>query len=116
MKITYTKQGDYLLPDLVLPPQSASLPGRYGRLHKEYLQKYKKGTYSGLFISGKLMDYLAEIDKQAQEMHELLMKQLAEKENIPEDLKARDQMAWVGAMNNIKMRVEEIVLHDLIYT
>ena len=116
MKITYTKQGDYLLPNLVLPQQSACFFGWYGRLHKEYLQKYKKGTYSGLFISGKLMDHLAEIDKQAQEMHELLMKQLAQKENITEDLKARDQMAWVGAMNNIKARVEEIVLRDLIYT
>ena len=99
MKITYTKQGDYLLPDLVLPPQSACFFGRYGRLHKEYLPKYKKDVYSGLFISGKLMDHLAGIDNQAQEMHELLMRQLAEKENITEDLKARDQMAWVGAMN-----------------
>ena len=115
MEISYTRQGDYLLPDLVLPQQSESFPGRYGRLHKEYLQKYKKGTYSGLFISGKLMDHLAEIDRQAQEMKELLTKQLAEKENITEYLKARDQMAWVGAMNNITARVDEIILHDLIY-
>ena len=115
MEISYTRQGDYLLPDLVLPQQSKSFPGRYGRLHKEYLQKHKKGTYSGLFLSGKLMDHLAEIDNQAKEMKELLMKQLAEKENITEELKARDQMAWVGGMNNIKERADEIVLHDLIY-
>jgi len=115
MEISYTMQGDYLIPDLTLPLQNNFSFGRYGKLRKDYLKKHESGIYSGLIITGKLNDHLAEIDKQSKEMFELLINQLAKNENITEQLKALDQLAWVGAMNNIKARAVEIVLNELIY-
>ena len=112
---TYSVVGDYLIPDLVLPPQNDYVLSRYGRLHKEYIKNHKRGFYTGLLISGKLSDYLVEIDKQAQNMLEMIMKDLAEKQNITVQLKTTDQLAWVGAMNNIKACAEEIMLSEIIY-
>ena len=114
-EITYTMQGDYLLPDLALPEQENFFFGRYGRLHGNYLKKRKNGIYAGLLLSCRLSTYLAEVEKQAKDMLQLLMKQIAENEDITEQLKAIDQMAWVGAMNNIKARAEEVVLNEIVY-
>ena len=115
MKLNYTTQGDYLLPDLVLPTQANFSLGKYGRLRKEYLKTHKNGIYAGLLISGKLIDHLAEIDETATKQLELIIKQMAAREAVTEYLKATDQMAWVGAMNNIKARAEEIVLKEVVY-
>ena len=115
-KISYTRQGDYLLPDLELPEQENVFIGRYGRLHKEYLRKHKNGIYAGLLLSGKLNSYLAKIDIQAHDMLELLTKQMAEKQGINEQLKSNDQMAWVGVMNCIKACAEEIVFKEIVYS
>jgi len=112
---TYSVVGDYLIPDLVLSPQNDYVLGRYGRLHKEYIKNHKIGFYTGLLISGKLSDYLMEIDMQAKNMLETIMIDLAKKQNITEQLKSTDQFAWVGAMNNIKACAEEIVLSEIIY-
>ena len=112
---TYSVVGDYLIPDLVLPPQNDYFLGRYGRLHKEYIKNHKRGLYTSLILSGKLSDYLMEIDMQAKNMVETIMRDLAKKQNITEQLKSTDQFAWVGAMNNIKACAEEIVLSEIIY-
>ena len=89
--------------------------GMWGRKRLDYLKKHRQALYTTLLVSSKLNSHLVEIDNQASEMFYLLMKQLAEKEGITEQLKAEDQMAWVGAMNNIRNAVEEIVLNELIY-
>ena len=113
---TYMQVDDYLLPNLELSLQDKIIKlGKYGRLRKEYLKNRRNGIYAGLLISGKLFAHLAEIDSQAKEMLGLLVKQLAEKENITEELKSNDQMTWAGAMNNIKSRAEEILLSEIIY-
>ncbi len=112
---TFSVVGDYLLPDLKLPEHETVFIGRYGRLHKEYLQKHKNGVYTSLLLSGKLNSYLAEIDSQSKDMLELLMTQMAEKQCITEKLKVQNQIAWVGAMNNIKNCAAEIVLSTIIF-
>ena len=113
---TYSSIGDYLLPDLKLPEHETVYIGRYGRLHKEYLQKHKNSVYASLLLSGKLNAYLAEIDTQSRDMLESLMKQMAEKQCITEELKTQNQMTWVKAMNNIKSCAEEIVLSTIIFS
>ena len=107
--------GDYLIPDLKLPEQDLLCFGKYGRLRKNYLKNYKRGIYSSLLISGRLNEHLHEIDVQAKEQVEFIMKQLMIREEVTEQLKADDQMKWVGAMNNIKARAEEIVFSEIIY-
>ncbi len=115
MNITYTKQGDYLLPDLKLSEIEQQEIGLWGRRHAVYLKEHKKITYCNLLTSGQLNQYLADIDKQAQELSLRLVKQMAEKEGITEALKAENTMEWVGRMNNIRNRVEEMILNELIY-
>lgn len=115
MKITYTQVGDYLLPDLTLPEQEQFFFGRYGRMRLAYLKNHKSGLYSNLQLSCQLNEHLAKNDKQANEKLKSLMKQMAESQGVTEQLKADDQMAWVGAMNNIKSCAEEIVLSEIIY-
>jgi len=112
---TYSIVGDYILPDLTLPPQKQSSFGKYGMLRKTYLKTQRKALYSQMIITGKLFDHLHEIDTQAKDMHELLMKQMADLQGITEALKATDQMAWVGAVNNIKACAEEIVFSEVVY-
>ena len=90
--------------------------GVWGQRHLRYIKEYRKGFFTGLLLEGKLNDYLNDIDHQAQELFSRLIKQMAEKEGITESLKARDQMAWVGAMNNIRSRVSEIVNAEIIYS
>ena len=110
----YELQGGYYTPCLVLDEEDTQPIGMWGRKHLRYIKQHHRALYTTLLISGKLHSHLTEIDNRATEMFEQLMKQLAEKEGITEQLKAQDQMAWVGAMNNIRNRAEEIVVHELI--
>lgn len=111
---SYTQVGDYLLPDL-LPGTDERTVGPWGLRHLRWLRQNRRITYTNLLTSGKLPSYLAEIDRQAQEMFSLLVEQYTAAEGITEQLKADDQLAWVGRMNNIRDRVEEIVLSELVY-
>ena len=111
----YELHGDYYLPCLVIPGEEIHAIGIWGRKHQQYLREHRPMVYSDLVLSGKLYGYLADIDTQAQTKLGLLVTQLAEKESVDEHLKAQDQLAWVGAMNNIRNRAEEIVLQELIY-
>ena len=114
-KITYTKQGDYLLPDLRLPEQPKVEIGIWGKRHLQYIKQHHKIRYTNLLTSCKLTAYLADIDEQAEDMFFRLVKQLAEKEGVTEQLKAENQMLWVQRMNNIRNRATEIVNVELIY-
>ncbi len=114
-KITYTKQGDYLLPNLKLPEQPKVEIGIWGKRHLRYIKQHHKIRYTNLLTSCKLTAYLADIDDQAEEMFFRLVKQLAEKEGVTEQLKANNQMLWVKRMNNIRNRATEIVNAELIY-
>ena len=116
MEIEYRKVGDYYLPNLVAPENIKNFKiGKYGNLRLRYLKEHKKAEYTILLIDNKLQKHLMDIDKIANERFELLMKQFAEKENINEELKATNQMEWVGRMNSIKNRAEEIIFNELIY-
>ena len=112
--ITYHREGDYLLPDIV--PPAAPRIGVWGMRRREFLRKHHDGLYTGLLLSGKLSAHLEEIDRSANEMFDLLIKQYAEREGVTEELKAQDQMEWVRRMNGIRERVEETILYKLIYT
>ena len=115
-KITYTQQGDYLLPDLKLLDQPKVEIGIWGKRHLRYLKNHRPIIYTNLLTSCKLTAYLADIDKEANEMFERIVKQLAEKEGVNEQLKANDQMLWVRKMNNIRNQAMEIIDEELIYT
>ena len=115
-KITYTHQGDYLLPDLKLPEQPKVEIGIWGKRHLKYIEHYRPILYTNLLTSCKLTAYLADIDEQADDMFFRLVKQFAEKESVTEQLKADNQMMWVQQMNNIRNRVTEIVYNELIYS
>lgn len=114
MNITYTKQGDYMLPDLNLPEMEQQEIGLWGRRHAAYLKEHRKITYCNLLTSGKLNQYLADINRQAQEQFDRMIEQMKKQEGITEALKAENPMEWVGRMNNIRNRVEEIVLSEII--
>lgn len=111
----YELQGDYYIPCLTLGEEDTQPIGRWGRKHLLHIKECHPLLYTVLLLGGKLSSHLAEIDTRATEMHELLMKQLAEKEGINEQLKAKDPMAWVGAMNNIRNVAEEIVNAEVIF-
>lgn len=111
----YELQGDYYIPCLVLDEAGTSPIGMWGRKHQQYLKEHHPMLYSDLVLSGKLYSYLDDIDTLARNKLHLLVTRLAEKEGINEQLKSQDQMAWVGAMNNIRNRAEEIILQELIY-
>lgn len=113
---TYSQVGDYILPDLELPAEKEQQPiGLWGQRHARYLKQHHKVRYINLLTSGKLNSYLADIDKQAEDMFFRLVKQLAEKEGVTETLKAENMMLWVQKMNNIRARVTEVVNANLIY-
>lgn len=114
---TYTQVGDYMLPDL-LPAEEEKKAniGAWAMRHKRYLKQNPKVFYYNLLTSGKLNSYLADIEQQAQQLFLWLVKDLAEKENVTEELKATDMMLWVQKMNNIRNRATEIVKAELIYT
>ena len=113
---TYTQVGDYLLPDLKLPEEEQQPIGVWGQRHRRYLKEHQRATYTALLASGKLNSYLADIDRQAEGMFLRLVKQMAEVEGVTEQLKADNQMEWVGRMNNIRNRAMESVNTELIYT
>ena len=110
--ITYHREGDYLLPDL-LPPDAPRI-GVWGLRRKRYLQQYHDGAFTGLLLSGKLNAHLEETDRSANEMFDLLIKQYAEREGVTEQLKVENQMEWVQRMNSIRECIEEIIYNDLI--
>ena len=112
-ELTYHWEGDYLIPDLEAP--EAPKIGKFGTLRHKYLRSQHRGIFDGMLLEGSLNPHLEQIDRQANEMMERLTVQMAQAEGVTEQLKAQDQMAWVRAMNSIKNRAEEIVLHDLIY-
>ena len=114
-KITYHREGDYFIPDLCLPKQPDGHIGKYGRLRLNYLKDFKRGLYTELLISGTLKQYLLDIDENASNKVNLLIKSFAEDENVNELLKEHHQMELVHAMNTFKNRVEEIVLNEIIY-
>ena len=115
-EITYTRQGDYNLPNL-LPPQEEPVPhGKYALLRKKFLKEHRRVTYTNLLTSGKLTSHLAEIQQTAQRRMEEIVAQMAKAEGVTEELKASDQMKWVGLMNNIQNAAEEMVLAELIYS
>ena len=111
----YELQGDYYLPCLQLPEEEPVHIGVWGQRHLNYMRENKRVLLSNLQISGKLNIYLADIDKQAEEMCSRLVKQMADREDITEQLKAENQMEWVRQMNNIRIRANEIVLREIIY-
>lgn len=116
MEITYTKCGDYYLPDLAVPEEEPATYGRFGRMRFKYLKEHRRGIYTSLLTSRQLTHHLNEIDREANEMLELLVKQMAQAQGVTEQLKADNQMAWVGAMNNIRNAAEEQICHELIFS
>lgn len=113
--IRYTLQGDYYLPDLALPAEEQQPIGVWGQRHLRYIKQHRKALYTNLLTSGKLNSYLTDIDRQAEEMFSQLVKEYTEKEYLTEQLKADNQMVWVGRMNNIRSRATGLVNHDIIY-
>ena len=114
MNILYIRSGDYFIPDLTLPEEPRPI-GKWGRMHRDYLREYKPIQYNCLLLSGKLWTYLANLNEQAQDRLERMIDQMKVSEGITEALKARDPMAWVQRMNNIRSRAEEIIREGLIY-
>ena len=112
--LTYTQAGDYSLPDLTVPAEPKI--GKFGRMLFRYLRDHRACLFSTMLLAGTLNEYLEETDRQANEMLDLLTRQMAEREGVTERLKADDQMEWVRRMNSIRNRAEEIVMHELIYT
>ena len=115
-EITYTRKGDYNLPDLTLPEQDHREIGIWGVRRRRYLMNHHKIKYYNLLTSCKLHDHLADVNEEAMKMFDLMVKQLSEKEGITEQLKADNQMLWVERMNNIYNRAQEIVNRELIYS
>ena len=115
MNISYTRKGDYLLPDLILKDKEQFNIGKYGLLRLNYMKKEKLGLYFDLLVNDKLNEYLHNIDTTVMEKEQKLITELAQKENINEQLKENNQMLWVSKMNNIKNIAEEIILKEYIY-
>ena len=115
MNVSYTKQGNYLLPDLILETKVQFNIGKYGLLRLNYMKKEKLGLYFNLLVNHKLNEYIHDIDTIVMEMVQKLIKELSEKENITEELKSSNQMLWIGKMNSIRNIVEEIILKEYIY-
>ena len=115
-EITYTRQGDYNLPNL-LPPQEEPVPhGKYALLRKKFLKEHRRVTYTNLLTSGKLNSHLAEIQQTAQRRMEQIVAQMARSQGVTEELKEKAPMQWVGLMNNIRSQAEETILNELIYS
>lgn len=115
-RIQYRQVGDYLIPNLILPPEEASITlGKWGMMHKTYLEKQKKVLFSTLLIQGKLYQHCAEVEAQARGMFDTLVDQMKEAEGVTEQLKEENQMEWVCRMGNTEQRAREIVCAELIY-
>ena len=115
-ELTYRKSGDYLLPDLGLTEAEQKPLGKYGMMRRQYLEQHRPGLYTRLLLSGKLMEHLQEIETTAQNRLESLMTRLKAQNNVTEELKAKDQMKWVGLMNSLKNQAEEMILSELVYS
>ena len=113
--LTYTKVGDYYIPDLAMDDQPGKEIGIYGRMRERYLEERHPGRYSYMLLHGKLVPHLLEIDMAAQHYLDTMIPRMAAAAGVTEELKARDQMTWVGKMNAIRAQVEEIIRVDLIY-
>ena len=111
----YELIGDYYIPVLTLSSEEQRPSGKRGRTHWDYLKEYRPILYNDLILSGQLWTYLADLNEQVQERLSLIIEQMKESEGVTEELKAADQMAWVGAMNSIRNRAEEIILQEMIY-
>ena len=114
MELTYTKQGDYLIPNLSLP--ESPKVGKYGMLRRTYLRNHHRGLYTGMMLSQTLNSHLEEIDQQANEMVEALIRQMAKEHGVTESMKASNQMEWVRQMNNIHNVAEKIILKEFVYS
>jgi len=113
MNVTYRTEGDYQLPNLTVP--EAPRVGKYGMLRRSYLRNHKSGIYTGMMLAGTLDSHLEEVDRQATEMVESLTAKMAAQQGVTEELKAQDQMKWVGLMNNLRVSAEEVVMRELVY-
>ena len=113
--ITYTPHGEYYLPDCSLPAEEEIPIGVWGQRHAAFLKNHQRGVYNEFLVSGKLQTYLAQIDRDAQEMFDLLVRQFTEQESVTETLKAENQLEWVQRMNSIRNRATEIVNQELLY-
>ena len=113
--IHYTIHGDYYFPDLIVPDDHRPI-GKWGRMHQAHLREQKPGLYSHLILSGRLYRYLADLNDQAQARLEVIIRQMQSSEGVDEKMKAMDQMLWVGRMNNIRQRAEEIVVSELVFS
>lgn len=116
MELTYTKVGDYLIPDLAMDSEEETTPlGKYGMLRETFLKEQHHGTYTSMLLTGRLEPHLREIDRQAQEQVDKIVSDLMKRNNVNEALKARDQMAWVQAVNSFRAQAEETVLTEIVY-
>ena len=113
--LTYTLCGDYYFPDLNLSDTDKTPLGHYGRMRLNYLREHRPGLYTRLILSGKLYEHLTEIDRASWQRMEQIISRMSRAEGVDEMLKATDQMSWVGQMNNIRQRAEEIILQELVY-
>ena len=111
----YELNGDYYIPVLTLSSEEQRPIGKWGRMHRDYLKEYRPIRYNDLILSGQLWIYLVVLNEQAQNRLEVIIDQMKASEGVTEELKAADQMAWVGAMNSIRNRAEEIILREMIY-
>ena len=114
MDITYTKHGDYYYPDLTLPPQPTGDIGSFGRMRKKYLKEHQPDTFALMLMENTLMQHLIDIERQANEQIDLITSQLAQTEGVTEDLKARDQLGWIQAINSCRARAEEQVIREIV--
>ena len=110
----YMLCGDYYVPELAVPEENRLIE-KWGRMHRDYLEQHHPIRFNDLVLSGQLWTYLADLNEQTQERLSLIIEQMKEAEGVTEELKAADQMAWVGAMNSIRNRAEEIILREMIY-
>ena len=113
-ELNYIRCGDYYIPDIRLPEENRPI-GRWGRMHRDYIKEHNPIRFNDLCLSGELWTYLADLNEQAQSRLELIIEQMKESEGVTEQMKQHDQMAWVGVMNSIHNRAEEIVLCEMIY-
>lgn len=114
--ISYRRVGDYLIPNLILPPEEANITlGKWGMMHKDYLEKHKKVLFNSLLMQGKLYQHCAEVEAQARDMLDTLIEQMKTAEGVTEQLKEGNQMEWVCRMGNIEQRARECVINEIIY-
>lgn len=115
--ISYRRVGDYLIPNLILPPEETTIIlGKWGMMYKSYLEKHKKVHFSLLLSQGKLYQHCAEVENQARDMYDTLIEQMKESEGVTEELKEQNQWEWICRMQNIEVRASEVVTTELIYT